>query len=229
VRHRSTRPDGCAAAHALSVVGERWALLVVRELLFGPKRFTDLHAGLRGASPNALSQRLRDLEQAQVIRRRKLGPPAGAWVYELTEWGQELEAVLVALGRWGRLSSLRDPDAETGIDSIMLAVKGHFQPDAAGDLTATYALQIDGDQFWVRVHDRAIEVRRGELPQADAAVRTDLGTFTALVTGRQPLRRAVEDGRVSVAGNRRAVQRLFDALTPEGGVGSPAGTRPVSR
>src|SRR5438093_10617114 len=88
---RRSYADGCAAAHALDLVGERWALLVVRELLLGPKRFTDLRAGLPGVSPNVLSQRLHDLEQVAVVRRHKLPPPAGAWVYELSDWGRQLE------------------------------------------------------------------------------------------------------------------------------------------
>jgi DNA-binding HxlR family transcriptional regulator len=96
-----TYDDGCAAAHALDLVGERWALLVVRELLLGPKRFTDLRAGLPAVSSNVLSQRLRELEQAGVVRRRRLPPPAGSRVYELTDWGMELEPVIIRLGRWG--------------------------------------------------------------------------------------------------------------------------------
>jgi DNA-binding HxlR family transcriptional regulator len=204
--------DGCAAAHALSLVGERWALLIVRELLFGPKRFTDLQTGLRGASPNALSQRLRELEHADVVRRRKLGPPTGTWVYELTEWGQDLEPVLIHLGQWGRRSRARDPNAETGIDAILLAMKGHFRPDIAGDLRATYTLLIDDERFWARVSDQRIEIKRGEHPQADAAIQTDLTTFTALVTGRRKLRRAIQGRQVTLAGNRQAAHRLFDAL-----------------
>src|SRR5688572_32862025 len=93
--------DACGMPRALDRVGERWALLIVRELLLGPKRFTDLRAGLPNASPNVLSQRLRELEAHGVLRRRRLGPPARAWVYELTDWGQELEPLIVQLGRWG--------------------------------------------------------------------------------------------------------------------------------
>jgi DNA-binding HxlR family transcriptional regulator len=91
-------PQGCGTAHALDVVGDRWALLVVRELVFGPKRFTDLRGGLPGIGPNVLSQRLKELEAAGVLRRRVLPPPAGSTVYELTEWGAELEEVLVRSG-----------------------------------------------------------------------------------------------------------------------------------
>src|SRR5215218_8341047 len=96
--------DGCGAAHALDLIGERWALLVVRELVLGPKRFTDLRAGLPGISPNVLTQRLEELESGGILRRRKLPPPAAAWVYELTDWGLELERVIMALGRWGARS-----------------------------------------------------------------------------------------------------------------------------
>src|SRR3954464_3984245 len=101
---RRSYVDGCAGAHALNVVGERWALLVVRELLLGPKRFTDLRAALPGLSSNILTQRLLDLEGAAVLRRRRLAPPAAASVYELTDWGRELETVIVELGRWGARS-----------------------------------------------------------------------------------------------------------------------------
>src|SRR3954462_9145850 len=99
-----TYGEACAAAHALDLVGERWALLVVRELLLGPKRFTDLRAGICHAGPNVLAQRLRELEAAGIVRRRQLPPPAASRVYELTEWGSELEPVVTALGRWGARS-----------------------------------------------------------------------------------------------------------------------------
>src|ERR671933_478014 len=114
-----TYDDGCAAAHALDLVGERWALLVVRELLLGPKRFTDLRAGLPNASPNVLAQRLRELERAGVMRRRNLPPPAASRVYELTEWGEELEPVIIRLGGWGARSPSRPHEAKQGIDSLI--------------------------------------------------------------------------------------------------------------
>ena len=101
-----TYGDACGIPRALDRVGERWALLIVRELVLGPKRFTDFKTGLPNASPNVLSQRLRELEQDGVVRRRKLPPPAAARVYELTEWGLELEPVLSALGRWGARAPL---------------------------------------------------------------------------------------------------------------------------
>src|ERR687888_1512794 len=130
-----TYGDGCAIASALDVIGERWALLVVRELLLGPKRYTDLRRGLPNASPNVLTQRLGELERTGVIRRRKLPPPAGSRVYELTDWGLELEDTVMALGRWGaRSPSGLLSDAPVGADSMILALRSRFDPDAARGL-----------------------------------------------------------------------------------------------
>src|SRR4051812_9347702 len=127
-----TYGDGCGIAHALDLVGERWALLVVRELLLGPKRFTDLRTGLPNVSPNVLAQRLRELEAAAIVRRRKLPPPAGSWTYELTEWGHELEPIAMSLGTW----ALRSPafggnDAPVSLDSVILALGTFFDAAAA--------------------------------------------------------------------------------------------------
>src|SRR3712207_6522453 len=152
MRKRRTYDDGCAAAHALDLVGERWALLVVRELVYGPKRFTDLRRGLRNASPNVLSQRLRELEDVGVLRRRRLGPPVGTWAYELTDWGRELEAVLLDLSRWGDRSPQRPPDAgDASPDALMLAVRGRYRPRADPHLEAVYHLRLGDDAFDVRV------------------------------------------------------------------------------
>ena len=138
-----TYGDGCGIAHALDLIGERWALLVVRELLLGPKRFTDLRDGLPNASANVLSQRLRDLEHAAVVTRRRLPPPAGSWVYELTDWGRELKPIVISLGAWALRSPSFPSDAPVGTDSVMLALgRGAEEaPDAivetdAGTLSA---------------------------------------------------------------------------------------------
>src|SRR3954452_17434821 len=140
--------EACRFAHALDLVGERWALLVVRELMLGPKRFTDLRVGLPHASPNVLSQRLRELEDARVLRRRRLPPPAASAVYELTEWGQELEPVLQSLGRWAA-RSLPESDS-IKVDSFILSLRTLFVPERAADLDVTLALVLDEQPF--RVH-----------------------------------------------------------------------------
>src|SRR5919197_1212267 len=115
--------DGCGIAHASDLLGQRWALLVVRELLLGPKRFTDLRAGIPDISPNVLGQRLRELEDSRILQRRKLAPPAAVQVYELTEWGRELEPAVLALGRWASLSPSFPAGARMGPDSLVLAMK----------------------------------------------------------------------------------------------------------
>src|SRR4051794_8066328 len=117
---RRTYGDSCGIARALDLVGERWALLVVRELMLGPKRFTDLRAGLRNLSADVLAQRLRQLEAAGVVRRRTLPPPAGSRVYELTDWGRDLEPALLALGRWGSRAALPPGSGPLGADALML-------------------------------------------------------------------------------------------------------------
>jgi DNA-binding HxlR family transcriptional regulator/putative sterol carrier protein len=207
-----TYGDACGAAHALDLIGERWALLVVRELLFGPKRFSDLRAGLPRAGPNRVSQRLRELEQAQIVRRRKLGPPAGSWVYELTAWGRQLEPVLIDLGRWGRHSPFRDLDADISADAIMLALRGDFDPKASGDLTTTLALCFGADHFTVHIADGHIEIVRADPPNPDATIATSVKTFATLFTKRRSLEEATRTGDVTVSGDSRVVQRLLDCF-----------------
>jgi DNA-binding HxlR family transcriptional regulator len=155
-----TYGDGCGIAHALDLVGERWALLVIRELLLGPKRFTDLRDGLPNASPNVLSQRLRELEQGGIVRRRKLAPPAGSWIYELTAWGRELKPIVISLGAWAIRSPSFPRGAPVGSDSVILALSTFFDAGAAGDLDARYELRMGENTFDVRVADRTIEVDR---------------------------------------------------------------------
>jgi DNA-binding HxlR family transcriptional regulator len=219
-----TYGEGCAAAHALDLVGERWALLVVRELLLGPKRFTDLRAGIVHASANVLAERLRELERAGVIRRRKLAPPAGSRVYELTDWGHELEPVLNHLGRWGSRSPALPHDAPMSFDSKVLALTALFDPDAAGDFATRLQLRLGEHELRVEVRDGRIELRRGVYDEPDAVVTTDPDTLTALAFGARRLRDAERAGAVAIDGDRRAVARflgLFSVPEPVGGV-SPA-------
>src|ERR671915_909443 len=169
-----TYGDGCAIARALDLVGERWALLVVRELLLGPKRYTDLRRGLPNASPNVLSQRLGELESAGILRRRKLPPPAGSRVYELTEWGLELEETVMSLGRWAARSPTPPSDAPIrSADSIVLALRARFDPGAAHGLRARYELRLGEDRFRIEVADDRLEVARGVADQVDATLETD--------------------------------------------------------
>jgi DNA-binding HxlR family transcriptional regulator len=201
--------DGCAAAHALDLVGERWALLVVRELVLGPKRFTDLRAGLPGVSPNVLAQRLRELERAGVVRRRKLPPPAASRVYELTDWGMELEPVITQLGRWGARSPSRPRDAELGVDSLILALRTMFDPHAADGLRASYELRLGEDRFRVEVADGRFEVVRGSSDRPDATIETGPGTLAALVFNGRQLAEALRSGDLKLEGDKSAVARFL--------------------
>jgi DNA-binding HxlR family transcriptional regulator len=213
--------DACAAAHALDLVGERWALLVVRELLLGPKRFTDLRAGLPGVSPNVLAQRLRELEQAGVVRRRKLPPPAASRIYELTDWGMELEPVIIGLGRWGTRSPSRPRDAAIGVDSIVLALRTMFDTRAADGLKASYELRLGEDRFRAVVADGRFEVVRGSAERTDATIETDPGTLAELVFEGRKLDEALRSGDLNLEGDKQAVER-FLTLFPLPEPASPA-------
>lgn len=207
-----TYGEACATAHALDLIGERWALLVIRELLFGPKRFTDLRTGLPNVSPNRLSRRLRELEDLGLVQRRKLAPPSGSWVYELTDWGMELEPVIVQLGRWGRRSPFRDLDAHISSDALMLALRSDFDPTASDNLSAIYAIRFGEDHFVVRVVNGRLDVQRGDVPEPDTAIDTDVRTFAAVITRREGLKEAMRSGQFTMSGDPDTFDRLLDAL-----------------
>jgi DNA-binding HxlR family transcriptional regulator len=208
---RRSYGDPCGVARALDAIGERWALLVVRELLLGPKRFSALHRGLGGVSQNVLAQRLRELEAAGVVRRRRLGPPAGSWAYELTERGAELEPVLVAVGRWGRNEPMT-ADAELSVDALVLALKTTFDPAAAGDLEATLDLQVDDDRLEVAVAGGRLSITRASAKDPDATLRTDVPTVRKLAFRKRRLDDAAAAGDLAIDGDRATVQRLLDAF-----------------
>jgi DNA-binding HxlR family transcriptional regulator len=208
---RRTYGDRCGVARALDLVGERWALLVVRELLLGPKRFSALHRGLGAASQNVLAQRLRELEADGIVRRRRLGPPAASWVYELTEEGSALEPVLIALGRWGRGRPMTS-DAQLSVDALVLALETTFDPAAAGDLETSLDLRVDDDRLEVTVAGGRLCVTRASAREPDATLRTDVPTLRELAFRKRRLDDAAAAGTVAIEGDRAAVQRLLDAF-----------------
>jgi len=205
--------DGCAAAHALDLVGERWALLVVRELMLGPKRFTDLRDGLSQASPNVLAQRLRDLEEAGIVQGRKLPPPAASAVYELTEWGLELEPVLQTLGRWAARSPHLPEGADIGLDSFVLAMRTMFNSGRAAGWRASFELRLGVHTFRVRIADGEFDIVRGAAEHPDAVVVGEVEVLAGVVFGGQPLAGATHGGQLEVTGDDDAVAR-FVTLFP---------------
>jgi DNA-binding HxlR family transcriptional regulator len=199
-----TYGDACATARALDVVGERWALLVVRELLLGPQRFSDVRRALPGASSNLVTDRLRELEGHGVLTRRKLPPPAASTVYELTEWGRELEPIVLALGAWAARVPLPEP-ATLGATSMLLFLRGSARPRT----TACYRVELDDRVWTVRAEPGRLTVEPGEPGAPDATIRTDPPTLNALLEKPSDLDAAIEDGRMTVEGDRKAIRRLL--------------------
>ena len=209
--------DPCGIARALDVVGERWALLVVRELVLGPKRFTDLRTGLRGVSTDVLSQRLRQLEQAGVLRQVTLPPPSATRAYELTDRGRELEPVLHALGRWGSREPFPASDREMSVDAFAVALSTVFDPERAGDLDAVVALEVGTDLLVARVRDGRLVLRRGRAESPDAVIRAEVPQLREVLWRGRPLPEGQREGEVRVTGSRSVVRRflkLFPAPVP---------------
>ena len=192
----------CTVARALDIVGERWTLLLVRELLTGPKRFKDLLKGLPGIGTNLLAARLKALEEHGVLRRGTLPPPAGSGVYELTELGRALEPVIVALSRWGSrlVGGPRDEDERRPAWAAM-ALRSLFEPGAAVGLRETYEFRIDGEAFHLRIDDGAVEARQGSASAPDVTVFGEACIFLDLVAGRLTPEKALEAGKLRIEGD----------------------------
>ena len=204
----------CPVAHALSLVGERWSLLIVRELLHGPKRYTDLTHGLPGIGTNILAARLKELEACGLIRKRTLPPPAASTVYELTDYGAGLRETLYALARWGaRTIGPPGPDDELYPEWGVNALPALFDAEAARGLTETYTLVVDGDAFTARIVDGALEASMGAAEDADLLVEMDMGTFFGLASGELAPKEAVQAGRVLVQGELETLERCFRVLS----------------
>jgi DNA-binding HxlR family transcriptional regulator/putative sterol carrier protein len=205
-----TYGDACGIPRALDVVGERWALMVVRELMMGPKRFTDLRSDLPRVSPDVLSQRLRELEDAGVLRRRTLPPPAASRVYELTPSGLALDPVLVALGRWGGANAPPPADgADMSLDARIISMRTLFAPELADDMRARVELRIGDQTFRAEVSEGALELERGEAGDPDATITTDPDTLLDLIHRRRSLADAVASGDAEVGGAKRLAQRFL--------------------
>lgn len=205
----------------MDAVGERWALLIVRELMFGPKRFVDLRAGLPQASQNVLSARLKELESAGVIARVKLGPPARAQVYELTAAGAALEPAVVALAQWGsRLDVPHGP--RMSADSFALLLKALYVPTTED--AATITLDLGSDVFDIRLEPDGIVIRRGAAPAPDALLRGSVQACWGVLFGGVGVDAAIADGSLQISGETAAADRFLRSFpTPPAfvGVGAP--------
>jgi DNA-binding HxlR family transcriptional regulator/putative sterol carrier protein len=202
----------CGLSRAMELVGERWALLIVRDLLVSPKRFTDLRRGLPGIPTNILSARLRDLEETGIVRRRVLPRPAGSIVYELTEHGGELEETVLSLARWGA-RSLGDPGpAEViTVDSMIMALRSTFRPDAADGLRAGYELRLGDFVIHARIEDGTLATGEGPLPDADLVVESG-PALRALMAGEVGPDEAMATGAVRVTGDPALLARFAEVF-----------------
>jgi len=216
----------CGLAHALEIVGERWALVLVSDLIRGPKRFSDLQRGQPRIPSNVLSARLKELEEVGVVRRRVLPRPASGVAYELTEYGRELEEIVLRLGLWGA-KSMSEPRAEdvVTVDSVLLALRSTFRPEAARELRVSYELRLGEIVVHARVNDGQLEVDEGPLADADLVLETDL-SLHPLLTGELGPGEAIKTRSVKITGRREFLERFVDVfhippvpvLLPAGGL-----------
>lgn len=200
--------DACGAAHALDLVGERWALLVMRELMLGPKRFNDLKADLPGISANVLTQRLEGLEAAGVLVKRRLPPPASAQVYELTPWGYESEPIFQVLGRWAARSPAHDPSLPLSAVSLLLSFRTMFDAERAEGLEASIGLRLGRESFIVRIAGGDIEAERGAAESADVIFTGAAPAVAAAVYGGVAIDVLEGDGALKVEGDRGLAKRF---------------------
>ena len=203
----------CPVARALELVGERWTLLVARELLLGPRRFTDLMAGLPGVSANVLAGRLKDLEEEGMVARRTLPPPAASAVYELTSDAAGLVSVLAAMAEWG-MTMLGEPRAHDDVrgEWIVLGLSVTAPAPDVGDGT-TYELHIDGEVLHVQVSDGNLQPHHGPADDPDAVLTMDGMALADLWAGRLDVDDALAAGRVTVDGDEDAARRLLTSFS----------------
>ena len=201
--------DACGAAHALDLVGERWALLVIRELMFGPKRFGELRADLPAISANVLTQRLEGLEAVGVLTRRKLPPPASAQVYELTEWGYETEPIFQTLGRWAARSPGHDPTLPFSAASLLLSFRTMFDARRAKDLSARVGFRIGAHAYLVTIEGGRLTAARGEVAAAAVVFDGPAPVLAAVVYGGQPMEAMEAAGALEVEGDRDLAARFI--------------------
>ena len=201
--------DACGTAHALELVGDRWALLIFRVLLLGPKRFGDLRAGLPGISANVLTQRLEELEANAVVVRRKRPPPASAWVYALTPWGQEAEEIVKVIGRWAARSPSHDPSLPISVSSTIMSMRTMFAPERAKDVAGTLGFRLGPEEFMATIGKGKLSIIRGEAAGADVVVTGNQQALAGAIYGGAPLSALEKAGALKIEGDRALFERYI--------------------
>jgi DNA-binding HxlR family transcriptional regulator len=201
--------DACASAHALELLGERWALLIVRELMLGGRRFSDLRAELPGVSANVLGQRLEELEARGVVQRRRLPPPARVQVYELTPWGHDVEPILQALARWAVRSPHRSPGLPISGVGLLLSFRTMFDPKRAKGAEAVIGFRFGEAGYLARIGRIGCEVARGEAGEGQCTFAGTPDAMAAAVYGGAPLTEFEATGSLAVTGDRGLARRFM--------------------
>jgi DNA-binding HxlR family transcriptional regulator/putative sterol carrier protein len=212
----------CGLARALELVGGRWALLIVRDLLTGPKRFSELQDGLPGIPTNVLTSRLRELEEADIVGRRLQGRPGGGVVYELTDYGRELEDAVLRLGFWGA-KAMGAPKADDYIstDALALAFRGSFHPERAHGPQRLFELRVEGKVLRIEVKDGQLSVPASSEGEPDVVVEVGAELLSNVLSGELDVDTALASGRVQLHGDRQAAHRLFEMFRFPIGEGEP--------
>ncbi len=210
----------CAVAHALDLVGDRWSLLILRNLLMGPKRFVDLQTGLPGLGTNILTARLKVLEQSGVVQRRFLPPPAASTVYELTEYGHQIEGPLTALARWGAQTlGLWTPDMVIKPEAVMMAIHGFFRGEQRQYKQATYEIRCEDEQyhdvFTIHVSGNTVDVEQGVMVASDIVMHLNVETLYALSARQMTLNAALASGAVLFEGDAQAITDFINQMMEE--------------
>lgn len=207
----------CSVARALDLIGDRWTLLIVRELLVGPRRYSDLLAGLPGIGTNHLADRLKRLRAAGVTGRRELPPPAASTVYELTPRGRALESVILGLARWGLgLMGAPEDDLAWRPEWTVVALRGRFDRAAAAGVSETYQFEVEGCAFWARIEDGRLSTDLGTAPDPTITIVADRRPFLQVATGLLSAKEASAMGGYRVKGDPAALERAARIFPPHG-------------
>lgn len=210
-KHGKWYADACGTAFAMELVGERWSILIVRELMLGGRRFSDLRASLPGISAKVLTERLAGLERVGVLVRRKLPPPAASQVYELTEWGYLAEPAIQELGRWAARSPEHDPRLPLSPSSFMLSLRTMIDRDKARHLNLTVGFTVSGESFIAELRDGKMPVRRAESGKGEVTFEAPLPLpLLRVFYGKAPLEEIETEGALKVTGDRNLARRFIE-------------------
>lgn len=205
--------DACGLAHGLDLVGERWALLILRELLLGPRRFSDLRTALPGLSANVLTQRLGELQERHIVERVQLPPPANVQLYGLTDWGREAEPMILAMAKWAYRSPTHDRMLPLSGVAMLLSLKINLDPAKAGDLALSVGFDIAGTPYRGTLAAGAFTAAAGEIPAPDLFYAGTARGLAARFYGKAPLALLGQSGVLTMRGDEALEERfvtLFD-------------------